>query len=77
MRRKDVRSMADIIFSSDIFDEENGINALAAEGTHLLRKDEKRAHISYDFTGCTVRISAVGIFLRLPRSILGYISFGG
>lgn len=31
MRRKDVRSMADIIFSSDIFDEENGINALAVK----------------------------------------------
>lgn len=31
MRRKYVRSMADIIFSSDIFDEENGINALAVK----------------------------------------------
>lgn len=46
MRRKDVRSMADIIFSSDIFDEENGINALAVR-THLLRKVKSVQHISY------------------------------
>ena len=38
MRRKDVRFMADIIFASDIFDEENGINALAGNARTFSEK---------------------------------------
>lgn len=38
MRRKDVRSMADIIFASDIFDENTGINALAGNARTFSEK---------------------------------------